>query len=340
MARVHRGIPSSRTREVLAMVGRIVVIVFLVEAIVMVALSGWDLRRDVLAESLLDASWLTLISAPLIYLLVGKPFVEAARLAEAALAREVEVKAEKAAELERVLADVRHLLLQNEVLRESQQKTNARIADSNEQILQQIGADLHDGPAQLLAYALLRLSRFAPLIEAQAGEAGLADLAQLRKALTDALAEVRAISAGLTLPELGEASLAQTIRLAASWHEGHASRVVALDLDALPAQPLPLPLKVCVYRFVQEALTNAARHANATRLDVRANLGERLDISVSDDGTGFDPAQARKDGLGLLGMRARIEAAGGSLTLEALPGQGTTVTASFPLSALAKGAAS
>ena len=93
---------------------------------------------------------------------------------------------------------------------------------------------------------------------------------------------------------------------------------------------LPDEYKVCVYRLVQEALNNTARHAGAknARVKVEQN-GERILVRVSDDGHGFDPERAR--GLGILGLEERVRRLGGSLHIDSGPNRGTTLEAELPL---------
>jgi signal transduction histidine kinase len=108
---------------------------------------------------------------------------------------------------------------------------------------------------------------------------------------------------------------------------------VATDLQIDPGQLEP-ELETAAYRLVQEALTNIAKHAGASRVELQILTGEhRLDVLVSDDGKGFDP-NAGHSGFGLVGMRERIELTGGHLQIESKPGAGTRVLASVPLAAL------
>ncbi|NLG27828.1 MAG: sensor histidine kinase, partial [Chloroflexi bacterium] len=90
--------------------------------------------------------------------------------------------------------------------------------------------------------------------------------------------------------------------------------------------------ELAVYRVVQEALTNVARHAEATRVDVVLTRRDgRVIAIVEDDGAGFDPSGAGDgQGLGLVGMRERAELLGGTLTVESSPGQGTTIYLEVP----------
>ena len=86
-----------------------------------------------------------------------------------------------------------------------------------------------------------------------------------------------------------------------------------------------------MYRIIQEALTNATKHGHATRAVIETRENEStVELSVRDDGDGFDPA-SRTAGFGLLGMRERAELLHGAVHIESSPGEGTTVSASFPV---------
>ncbi len=94
--------------------------------------------------------------------------------------------------------------------------------------------------------------------------------------------------------------------------------------------------EVAAFRIVQEALTNVARHAHATRCTVRlSHAGDRVVITVEDDGRGFDPAgverRGERRGLGLIGLRERVAEREGTLSIESAPGQGTRVVVELPV---------
>lgn len=238
---------------------------------------------------------------------------------------------EQRAQLKERIGELQSLLSQNEDLRVRLQRSNATAADANEQFLRRIGADLHDGPAQLLSYTLLRLHKLAPLVDTAGSEKERRELLLIRESLGDTLREVRSISEGLALPELGPISLREVIELAISSHERITSTRVSRRLEALP-EDTPQSLKICVYRLVQEGLTNAFRHADGKGQEVSARGTQVLEVCVSDRGPGFATASPAGPGLGLAGLRARIEAIGGRLEVCSIPGQGTHLAASFDLS--------
>lgn len=234
------------------------------------------------------------------------------------------------------VVNLEHLLGQNEVLRERLKETSARIADIYERTLQRVGADLHDGPAQLLTYQLLRLNKLAPLIEQAAGANGLKQLEQMRSAIAETLTEVRGVSAGLSLPQLASVSFFRVIGLAVTQHEERTGTKVEVEAGDITAE-IPLPLKIGAYRLVQEALTNSFRHAAGKGQRVQMNIAspdrgpDRLEVIVSDSGPGFTRSQENGAGLGLTGMQARVEALGGKLEIASKAGNGTRVAATFEL---------
>ncbi len=236
---------------------------------------------------------------------------------------------EQRTQLKERIGELQTLLAQNEDLRLRLQHANATVADVNERFLRRIGADLHDGPAQLLSYTLLRLHKLAPLVEKAGSEKERRELLLIRDSVGDTLREVRNISEGLALPELGPISLKEVIELAIGAHERlTGTHVLRMIEDDLPGET-PQSLKICVYRFVQEGLTNAFRHAGGAGQAVAARAGRHLQVRVSDGGPGL-PADSRAGGgLGMAGMRARIEGAGGKLEISSRCGQGTHLVATF-----------
>ncbi len=221
---------------------------------------------------------------------------------------------------------------QNVALRGGIEQAHRRGAEINERSMRRIGADLHDGPAQLVGLALLKLDELIPPLKFSAGaDRHLETLNLVRQALTDSLKEIRGIAAGLALPELERVTLATALELAVRSHEQRTRTRVNLNLGALPAH-LPLPVTICLFRFAQEALNNAYRHAAGRGQMLTASVGSGVvKVEVRDTGPGFDVAQLgdRKDKLGLSGLKNRVESLGGQLEIRSVPGQGTVLIASF-----------
>jgi len=238
------------------------------------------------------------------------------------------------AALEDRVAQLSKLLQQNEVLRDRAQQSSLRATEINEHFLRRISADLHDGPAQLLGLGLLRLDDLTPHAAATSDQAAVQerDLESIRRVLTDALGEIRNLSAGLALPELEKFSLRETLDKAVQLHERRTETTVHTEFGDLPAG-ISLPIKISAYRFIQEALANAFQHGGARDQWVGVRYdGNGVEITVSDSGPGFDPAaMAAHDGLGLLGLRERIESIGGVFEIDSAVGRGARLTARIPL---------
>jgi len=211
------------------------------------------------------------------------------------------------AALENQVADLSRLLRQNEDLRLRVQRASSRSAALNERYLKRVSADLHDGPAQLLAFASLRLGS-APLSVATLEVQG--EMEKIRSSLDEAMQDIRDICRGLTLPQIESMSLVDFLKAAVAAHEQRSGTHVDLFLPK-EAPLLSHAQKICVFRCVQEGLNNAFRHAGGVGQAVEAKVHDgSLEVSVSDLGHGFDPQAEAVEGLGLAGLRERVESLG------------------------------
>jgi signal transduction histidine kinase len=231
-------------------------------------------------------------------------------------------------ELKERIADAQHMASQNERLR-------LEANEANEDLLGRIGADIHDGPIQALTLTRLRIDEIAEIWSdrRQSKSSTSQYLDEARSALGDSIDELRHLSTGLVLPELDALSPRELIELARDRHEGATATQVELDLGELP-QALPSAMKICVYRIIQESLTNAFRHAGGVGQQVAAAVrGNFLELRISDQGAqAATPAeeQASHTKLGHRGIRNRVQAFGGRLSIERTE-KGTDVRVSLPL---------
>ena len=196
--------------------------------------------------------------------------------------------------------------------------SRARIVEAGDAERQRIERDLHDGAQQRLVALAVRLQT------ARATTAGSSELLdQATAELQAAVAEVRDIARGLHPPILTERGLAAALEALAE----RAATPIHLDV---PDDRYPPSVEAAAYFVAAEALTNVDRYAAATVASVHVSADEhRLRIEITDDGVGgADPAK----GSGLAGLVDRVAAVGGKLTVTSLPGGGTTVHASIPLS--------
>lgn len=242
------------------------------------------------------------------------------------------IVAQRAALRERV-RDLSTALAKNDELQTRVIEANRRSVDTNDRLLRRLGAELHDGPVQLVALALLRLESLKPKGEEADGLAG-EDFNAVESALRDALKEIRGLSSGLALPKLEGATVAQAIEYAVRNHERRSRTRVQIQIDPkLPVSAPPL-LLACIYRFAQEGLTNAFRHAGGKGQSVRAAVeGSQIVVEVSDDGPGMpEPSGDMEDdtkGLGLRGLTDRVESLNGVLEVVSSPCSGTKLRVSF-----------
>jgi len=236
-------------------------------------------------------------------------------------------------ELESRLGEISRVSDQNAALRHRIQAAALRAGTLNERYLRRIGAELHDGPAQALALASLRLDSLAR----SAGRDGEEEeVAVIRRSLEEAMHDIRLICRGLTLPELEGRTLDEVVALAVSAHERRTGTSVALDgaAPAAPDRPIDHSTLICTYRFVQEGLMNAYRHAGGRGQRVASRFdGSSIEITVQDEGPGFNPhlIDQEMSGLGLNGLRERIDSTGGEFRIDSAPGRGTRLIMRLPL---------
>ncbi len=197
-----------------------------------------------------------------------------------------------------------------------------------------LSRDLHDTLAQNLTSIVMRLETAAAAMPD--GAAGRTQVDDATRIARGGLDEVRRLLWALRPSELGDASVVGALdRLATTWSADHGvSASVRWDGDAVPLLPA---VDVTLLRLTQEALSNVARHAGATMVDIVVTVfDDVLHLDVRDDGRGFNPARLAvgegDDGrrLGLIGMRERVAALGGTLEIESERGTGTTIAVTIP----------
>ncbi len=207
----------------------------------------------------------------------------------------------------------------------------ARATTLNEKFLGRLSSDIHDGPAQDVALALLRIDHIDDGLGPEPSEAH-DDVMRIRAALVSALEDLRAITHGLHAPDVGGLSPCDAARRAVTDLTRIVDSDVAFDCEETDA-PGPLPVNITIYRVVQESLANSLKHADATSRSVRVGVVDRVvEVSIEDDGQGIE-GEIDWDGatLGLAGMRERVELLGGTFSVTSGSGLGTVVTARIPL---------
>jgi signal transduction histidine kinase len=237
--------------------------------------------------------------------------------------RQVIEQANLRIEAQRELADA---LQENRLL-------SQRYLEAQEEERRLLARELHDELGQSLnaikvdAVSIRDQSRELPTIQKSA-QAIIEVSSQVYDTVRSLMRQLRPVA----LDELG---LAPAVQYGIEqWQRRHGSVKCEFSADG-KLEGLDEKVNITVYRLVQECLTNVAKHAGATRVKIgisRTADGSGLRVGIADDGKGFDPS-ARRQGLGLVGLRERVEALGGRFELESSPGAGTRIEITIPLGA-------
>jgi signal transduction histidine kinase len=203
-----------------------------------------------------------------------------------------------------------------------------RVVGGQELERRRLARELHDETGQALTSILLGLRTVE---ESGSPEEMRASASELRELVVATLQDVRRLAVQLRPKALDDFGLAPALeRLVQTFAEATAIHV---DLEArLGDDRLPAEVETTLYRIVQEALTNIVKHAEASKVSIllARRSGSAMAV-IEDDGQGFNPDNARAEGLGLVGMRERVELHDGRLNVESAPGSGTTLVVEVPL---------
>ncbi|WBY03968.1 CHASE3 domain-containing protein [Ramlibacter tataouinensis] len=190
-----------------------------------------------------------------------------------------------------------------------------------------LARELHDELGALLTAAKLDVARLKSRLGGQPAEVGQR-LQHLTDTLNSGIALKRRIIEDLRPSALANLGLTASLEILAREFSERSGIDVAASLEPVE---LDASDQLTVYRLVQESFTNMAKYAHAKHAQVSVHgYDNHVEVAVRDDGRGFDPAQARPSSHGLAGMRHRVEAAGGKLTVSTRPGNGTRVVAVLP----------
>jgi signal transduction histidine kinase len=200
--------------------------------------------------------------------------------------------------------------------------SRARIVATADETRRRIERDLHDGAQQHLVSLALRLQGAAASIPPQLDEIHQ-EITDVCAELDEVLTDLRELSRGIHPANLTEGGLGPALRNLAR------RSPVPVQLQLGMEGRLPERVEVAAYYVVAEALTNVARHANASLVQVELDTDDGLvRLDIRDDGVGgADPSR----GSGLIGLRDRVEATGGTLGVESHPGQGTSLLVELPI---------
>ena len=236
-----------------------------------------------------------------------------------------------------VARDISERKRADEALRSSRERLRAlsrRLVEAQEAERRRIARELHDEAGQALSAMAINVSTIQRQLPPECPPKAMERLADTSALIDHTLQHIRDLSQTLRPAMLDELGLVPAVR----WHlsafaerAGLKATFRAEDCE----QRLPPDVETTIYRFVQEALTNAGRHSHATEVAVVVRRkGVSIAAEVKDDGRGFDAEQLAADaGGGLLGMRERAALADGSFQIESREGEGTRVAIEIPVAA-------
>ncbi len=214
------------------------------------------------------------------------------------------------------------------------QALRAQVIMGREEERSRLAREVHDGPAQVLANALMGLERSQTLLAEQRTERLAEMLRQLSESAHEGLREVRGFIADLRPGKLDEQGLAGALQEYVRRYRDAVNSAISFEADPLPR--LPAETEIVLYRIVQESLQNARKHARGAPIHVSLSVRQgRLALTIRDEGPGFDPREvarrAGRESWGLTSMRERAELIGARYIVTSRPGYGTEVAVSLPI---------
>jgi signal transduction histidine kinase len=219
-----------------------------------------------------------------------------------------------------------------EALREKEEQIRffaSQCLTAQETERRRIAAELHDTIASALAGIKFRIEKTAEDMKRGLGDPE--SIKSLSSNIAQAIGEVRRIMADLRPSILDDLGILPALNWFCREYEKTYSPLSVQKQIGISEEEVPDLLKTVIFRISQEAMSNIARHSNASVVDLALQkTGERLELIIQDNGHGFHPGEVRK-GFGLSTMRERAELSGGTFSLESTQGGGTIIRASWPL---------
>ncbi|MEZ4523673.1 MAG: sensor histidine kinase [Thermomicrobiales bacterium] len=210
---------------------------------------------------------------------------------------------------------------------------------TREEERQRFARDVHDGPAQAFANAIIGLEFIERALKSERDnvlEDALAEIERIKRTMREGLTEIRRFIFDNRPTMLRDRGLGPTLRHYVQSYQSIFPMIVQIEIDDSLARMEP-DLELAAFRMVQESIQNASKHARATQVDVKIRQPDssHIVVTVADDGRGFDPQRVSAHamgGVGLRGMEERITLVGGTLDIQSERGAGTTVKLVLPTS--------
>jgi len=222
----------------------------------------------------------------------------------------------------------------NELVQDAKQKQafGLQIIEAQEEERRRLSREIHDGPAQLLAHALMGSQILERVHREKGPEESSKEIATMRNTIRDALYEVRRIIYDLRPMSLDDLGLVPTLGKYLLRIKEHYPDVEIIFKTLGNEENLPEKMEAPLFRFVQEAVQNACKHGKPSQVKVLVEFREhRISLLIKDDGVGFDPKLQKENTFGLIGMNERMEVLGGTFTIRSSKGRGTSLGFQIPI---------
>jgi signal transduction histidine kinase len=237
--------------------------------------------------------------------------------------------------VKRLQAEIIQRKRMEDTLRESEKQVRlfaSQCLTAQETERRRIAAELHDSIASSLAGVKFRIEKIAQDMKQDLGR--VEPLQDLSLDVAQSLGEVRRIMADLRPSILDDLGIIPALSWFCREYQKTYPQISVEKQVEITEEEVPDALKTVIFRISQEAMSNIARHSKASLVNLYLQKeGERLLLSVQDNGQGFDPEKVNK-GMGLSNIRERAELSGGAFDLETAVGKGTIIRASWPLASL------
>ncbi|WP_335870568.1 sensor histidine kinase [Bacillus sp. 2205SS5-2] len=213
------------------------------------------------------------------------------------------------------------------------QEFGLKIIEAQEDERKRLSREIHDGPAQMMANVLMRTDLVERIYSEEGADSALQEIRNMKQMVRSALYEVRRIIYDLRPMALDDLGLIPTLKKYLSTIEEYHKETSIRFQNMGKELRLDQKYEVALFRLIQESVQNALKHAEAREIKVKIEIRpDKVLAIIKDDGKGFDVNRKKANSFGLMGMNERVELLEGSLTIQSIIGQGTSVTITVPLS--------
>lgn len=207
-----------------------------------------------------------------------------------------------------------------------------RVIEAQEEERKRISREVHDGPAQMLANVLLRTDLITRSYDEKGVERAIQELRDLKGMVRDTLHEVRRIIYDLRPMALDDLGIVPTLKKYLNSVQDYNKGTYIEFSSRGEDRRMPMNYETAIFRLVQESVNNAIKHGSAKEIRVNFEwLKENVNISIKDNGTGFDMALTKQNSFGIVGMKERIDLLGGTMDIQSEIGQGTRIMFIIPI---------